>query len=137
MGASIYIIPVELGEVYRLNQETETAPLQSFATKKVLAAAGLGHPQKFFDILSDAGLGQQADGEMKTLALPDHFSSETNPFDDPAYQDIEAILITEKDAVKCQSFSDPRIWVVPLQAQLPEQLLQWIKTTVQASSKSR
>lgn len=134
LGASIYLISVELGQAYQLIHPEETAPLQSFANKKVLAAAGLGHPQKFFDILNSVGLGadpENSGGEMKTLPLPDHFSFESNPFEDPAFNDREAILITQKDAVKCESFTDPRLWVVPLEAKLPEQLLQWVKTTIQ------
>lgn len=131
LGASIYLIPVELGQAYRLTDPEETLPLQSFATKRVLAAAGLGHPQKFFDILNSAGLGIDPSGDMKTLALPDHYSFETNPFEDQLFNDREAILITEKDAVKCQSYKDPRLWVVPLEAKLPKPLLQWIKTIVQ------
>jgi tetraacyldisaccharide 4'-kinase len=129
MNAPIYVIPVELGQAYLLGQPENTQALSSFKDKKVLAAAGLGNPQKFFNILSEAGLG--ASIEMKVLALPDHFSFETNPFEDPAFADIEAILITEKDAVKCHALAEPRLWVVPLQAQLPEQLLAWIESVVQ------
>lgn len=134
LGASIYLIPVELGQAYRLTDPEETLPLQSFVTKKVLAAAGLGHPQKFFDILNSTGLGIDPSSDMKTLALPDHYSYETNPFEDHTLSDREAILITQKDAVKCKSFTDPRLWVVPLEAKLPEQLLQWIKTIVQKTA---
>ena len=36
------------------------------------------------------------------------------------------ILITEKDAVKCQNLTDSRIWVVPLTAKIPDPVIAWI-----------
>ena len=80
---------------------------------KLLAAAGIGNPGRFFDLLHKAGLA------FEELPLPDHFDYKTSPF---INKDAEIILITEKDAVKCALFEPPevigRLWVVPVTAQL-------------------
>lgn len=79
---------------------------------RVAAAAGIGNPERFFGMLRRYGV-TLAD----TLPLPDHFDFDTNPFADLR---ADIILITEKDAVKCVRreaiASDPRLWVVPVQA---------------------
>ena len=36
---------------------------------------------------------------------------------------VDVILMTEKDAVKCRHLDDERIWVVPLEASLPKEML--------------
>lgn len=85
---------------------------------RILAVAGIGHPQRFFDMLRAAGLS------IETMALPDH-----HVFTPQTFAGIEAdvILMTEKDAVKCSSIdslkTDPRMWVVPVTAQVDEALL--------------
>ncbi|PUA16892.1 tetraacyldisaccharide 4'-kinase [Glaciimonas sp. PCH181] len=80
---------------------------------RLLAAAGIGNPQRFFTMLSGLGL------VFESLALPDHYDFSANPF---AALDAEIILITEKDAVKCSQIetlkNDPRVWVVPVTAQI-------------------
>ena len=74
------------------------------------AAAGLAHPQRFFDMLSAAGL------RFTPLPLPDHHSYPTPPWPDQT----EHVIVTEKDAVKlrpelwAQAGSKTRIWVAPL-----------------------
>lgn len=123
-GAPVFKVSVALDYPYQLNNPSQRKPLNEFSGKLILAAAGLGNPEKFFEILRNAGLS------IKTLPLPDHFSFEKNPFDKDAYSSIEHILITEKDAVKCQSLRDERIWVVPLRAQLPNDLMDWINTVL-------
>ncbi|MDB5765632.1 MAG: lpxK, partial [Collimonas fungivorans] len=63
----------------------------------------------------------------EALALPDHHDFSDNPF---AALQAEIILITEKDAVKCRQIetirNDPRIWVVPVTAQIDAALSQQI-----------
>ena len=87
----------------------------------ILAAAGIGNPQRFFGMLRDAGL------VIDTLALPDHFDFLQNPFAGSA---AATILITEKDAVKCSRIAglkdDPRIWVVPVTTSVDGPLCQLI-----------
>ncbi|MDB5853775.1 MAG: lpxK [Herminiimonas sp.] len=83
----------------------------------ILAAAGIGNPARFFQTLEDAGL------VFDRMALPDHhvFTAETF-----ANVGADLILITEKDAVKCQYIAalknDSRIWVVPVSAVVDQKL---------------
>lgn len=129
-GAPVHKVSVALDYPYQLNNPSLRKPLSDFSGKLILAAAGLGNPEKFFEILRNAGLS------LKTLPLPDHFSFEKNPFDKESFASIEHILITEKDAVKCQSLKDERIWVVPLRAQLPNELIDWINTVLHRTTSS-
>lgn len=79
---------------------------------RVAAAAGIGHPQRFFDMLATHGVRLAA-----TLALPDHFDFSVDPF---GALEADIILITDKDAVKCARIealaSDHRLWTVPVTA---------------------
>lgn len=85
------------------------------------AAAGIGHPERFFAMLRAAGL------TIDAHALPDHHDFADNPF---AALDADVILITEKDAVKCRAIeaikNDPRIWVVPVSARIEGALAEHI-----------
>lgn len=80
--------------------------LLAFAGRSVLAAAGLAVPDRYFDMLREAGL------QVTPLVLPDHYRYETLPW--PA--DVADVLVTEKDAVKLQPqrIGSTRVWVVPL-----------------------
>ena len=127
-SAPVFKVSAAVDYPYQLNHPEQRKPLSDFNGKLVLASAGLGNPEKFFEILRTAGL------TLKTLPLPDHFSFEVNPFDKEAFSGIDSILITEKDAVKCQSLKDERIWVVPLRAQLPNEMLVWVKSVLDRSS---
>ena len=79
---------------------------------RIVAAAGIGNPARFFATLSAAGL------EFEGLPLPDHYAFSADSF---TGCEADLILITEKDAVKCQEIkalaSDARLWVVPVSAQ--------------------
>jgi len=96
-------------------------PLASFAGGRIVAAAGIGNPGRFFAMLRAAGL------QFDELALPDHHDFLDQPF---AALDADVILITEKDAVKCGQIEnlkhDPRLWVVPVTAQLDAALAEQI-----------
>lgn len=80
--------------------------LDALRGRRVLAAAGLAEPQRFFQMLRAAGLNVQA------LPLPDH-----EPFDAlPWPPDAPDVLVTEKDAVKLapERVGSTRVWVVAL-----------------------
>lgn len=78
---------------------------------RIVAAAGIGNPARFFATLRLARL------RFAEMPLPDHFEFAPGTF---AGTDADIVLITEKDAVKCARIdalaSDERIWVVPVEA---------------------
>ena len=80
--------------------------LEAFKDQQVHAVAGIGHPQRFFDLLLDAGL------DVIPHPLDDHarLRPEQLRFDEPGQ-----VLVTEKDAVKCRGFDDPNLWCVAVE----------------------
>jgi tetraacyldisaccharide 4'-kinase len=75
----------------------------------VHAVAGIGDPQRFFDTLRSAGI------EPIEHPFPDHHALSAG---DLAFGDGAPVLMTSKDAVKCRLTADPRLWEVPVTAQL-------------------
>ncbi len=85
--------------------------LASFAGQRVHAVAGIGHPQRFFALLRAAGL------EPVEHAFLDHHRYRAG---DLAFAEPLPVLMTEKDAVKCEAFGAPDRWFVPVTAQIEE-----------------
>ncbi|WP_024868033.1 tetraacyldisaccharide 4'-kinase [Pseudoxanthomonas suwonensis] len=85
-------------------------PLASFAGLRVHAVAGIGNPQRFFEMLRGLGMG------VVPHAFPDHHAY--TPEDLQFGNDLP-VLMTEKDAVKCAGFADGRCFMVPVEAELP------------------
>lgn len=77
---------------------------QECSTLTLAAAAGIGNPARYFSMLRQHGLAL-----AQTLALPDHHAYTDNPF---TSLNAERILITAKDATKCRSLHDDRLWIV-------------------------
>ena len=100
---------------------SEMAREQSAGRLRVLALCAIGNPERFFAQLSEQGL------RFDVLALPDHERITAGMIAPGRY---ERVLITEKDAVKCQSDArlghDERIWVVPLRTTLEASLIDFI-----------
>jgi tetraacyldisaccharide 4'-kinase len=86
--------------------------LHTLRGRRLLAAAGMAAPERFFAMLHAAGL------QFDELALADHHAFDTLPW--PA--DGAEVLVTEKDAVKLpqQPGGSTRVWVVALDFRLPE-----------------
>ncbi len=80
--------------------------------RQVHAVAGIGNPQRFYDTLQHAGF------QLSTHTFPDHhhFSAQDLRFDDDL-----AVIMTEKDAVKCDHMTLNNAWYVQVEAQLDEQ----------------
>jgi len=83
--------------------------LERFSGQTVHAVCGIGNPERFF-----SGL-RQFDINLIEHVLPDH-----HPFleQDIHFDDDLPVLMTEKDAVKCQRFKSLQHWFVPVQADL-------------------
>jgi tetraacyldisaccharide 4'-kinase len=119
-----------IGEVAEcLSDRSRSKPLAAFAELRtsggnplrLVAAAGIGNPARFFGMLRGTGLA------FEEMPLPDHYDFAGNPF---AQVQADLILVTEKDAVKCSRIdalrNDPRIWVVPVTARIDHALAERI-----------
>jgi tetraacyldisaccharide 4'-kinase len=85
--------------------------LASFRGTGVHAVAAIGNPQRFFDMLREAGL------TLYEHPMPDHHAFKSG---DLNFGDSLPVLMTEKDAVKCTAFADDRCWYVPVTAEFRE-----------------
>jgi len=81
--------------------------LDDFAGLAVHAIAGIGHPERFFNLLRAHGI------EVTGHALPDHANLQLR---DISFDGTRPVLMTEKDAVKCERLAGPRHWYVPVTA---------------------
>ena len=107
----------------RLMDAGERVPLTALRGKRVLAAAGIGNPQRFFDTLRAAGIPL-----AETLPLPDHYAYADSPF---GALRSERILVTAKDAVKCARLGDPRLWEVGVHARFePVDFAAWLNAAI-------
>lgn len=89
-------------------------PLSDLAGQQVHVVTAIGNPQRFLGVLDAAGM-------VCTMHLyPDHHLFQSTDFQ---FTDDWPVLMTEKDAVKCQQFDAERIkdcWYLPVDAQLGE-----------------
>jgi tetraacyldisaccharide 4'-kinase len=100
--AGVFRAAAVVTRVYHLKDGAERT-LESFLKQPVHAVAGIGNPQRFFDLLRDAGL------DVEGHPLEDHaaIGLDQLTFDEPG-----AVLITEKDAVKCEQLRPNGVWCV-------------------------
>lgn len=102
--------PLTGGAAVPLNEFLERHP-------EVSALAGIGNPQRFFAMLET--LGFQVDGHP----FADHHRFRPADLD---FATGKTLLMTEKDAVKCAAFAGANHWVIPVQASLPDGILEKI-----------
>lgn len=81
--------------------------LDEFAGCSVHAIAGIGNPERFFNMLRAHGI------EVAGHPLADHAHLQAA---DICFADQRPVLMTEKDAVKCQGIAGPHHWYVPVTA---------------------
>jgi tetraacyldisaccharide 4'-kinase len=106
------------GRFYRLDDPSLQCDASTLVAQPLHALAGIARPERFFDTLRSLGLSLQS-----TRALPDHYAFTPEDLDRP---DGEVLLITEKDAVKCSSFSPRNVWVLPVEAHIEKIALDYL-----------
>ncbi|MEH6607669.1 MAG: tetraacyldisaccharide 4'-kinase [Pseudomonadales bacterium] len=89
------------------------------------AVAGIGHPERFFDTLEHLGI------EFQSHCFPDHHNFTASDID---FAEKVAVVMTEKDAVKCFSFADKRHWYLSVSVDLDPQFLDDVLTQIRAAA---
>ena len=115
------VLPVVDAGAYRLDDPGRRCELSAFANQAVHAVAGIAQPQRFFRRLRQAGI------IVTPHAFGDHHRFVAEELNFGATQ---AVLMTEKDAVKCRSFSRSNWWVVPLEVRVEATFGDWLVDAV-------
>ena len=107
---SVFLMGLEGKIIYSLS-DNKSQGIQSLKGVLVHAVTGIGNPQRFYQTLENEGV------RLIKHSFPDHhvFSQEELNFNDK-----KIIIMTEKDAVKCQNFSLDNVWYLPVKAQIEE-----------------
>ena len=109
-----------VGQAYRLRAPLEKMALRELPQHDWLAVTGIGRPQGFFDMLQTAGI------RFSPCAFADHHVF--RPLELPA---DGAVLMTEKDAVKCLGFAGSDWWAVQLDVAPETGFIDWLSTRIQ------
>ncbi len=117
---------LEARGLWNLNDPGRRVGVEHFRGKRVHAAAGIGNPGRFFRQLRDMGL------EITAHAFPDHHAYKV---DDLAFAGADAVVMTEKDAVKCQGFAPDTWWAVAVDAVPDAGLVELVLRKLEVSAK--
>jgi tetraacyldisaccharide 4'-kinase len=124
-GIPRFAMTLEPGPAWRLSDPSTTRTPDAFAPERVIAMAGIGHPERFFSTLRGLGIRP-----ARELIFPDHhaYGAEDIP------TDADSILITSKDAAKMRRFNHAKLWVLPVRARLVPDLAGWILARLKAAN---
>jgi tetraacyldisaccharide 4'-kinase len=86
-------------------------PVDEINGRPVVAVAGIGNPARFFDTLRSLG------ARVTERALPDHHRFRPQDLECDA---SEWLVMTAKDAVKCDDLAPENAWVLEVEARLPD-----------------
>ena len=91
--------------------------------KAVHGIAGIGNPSKFFTTLRELNF------KVIEHSFPDHYQFAE---DDLKFSDNLPIIMTEKDAARCHKIDQKNIWVLKIEADLPEEFINQIMNKVKS-----
>lgn len=120
-------VPMQLAlhDAVSLVQPVQKKPLRDFAGSRVRAVAGIGNPGRFFQALRGLGI------DVVEHPFPDHHRYTRADFD---AGDGLAVLMTEKDAVKCRGFAQAGWWMVPAAADLPDSFFEAVAARISSAA---
>lgn len=104
-GQRMRLVP---GRLVNLADSTIERDLGELRGQRVTAVAGIGNPGRFFELLRSQGL------HLDERPYPDH-----HPFsrEDAASWPPGPVVMTEKDAVKCEGLRCADFWYLPVEPQ--------------------
>lgn len=100
-----YHMHLKPGAVTKLST-LETIDPSTWGEDKVIAVAGIGNPQRFYFTLQQLGI------KFTKKSYPDHYQFQASDLDCGS----AIVIMTEKDAVKCQSFYQDNLYFLPVAA---------------------
>lgn len=104
-----YLMSLEPARLVNVKYKNQSQSLSNLCGD-VTAIAGIGNPQRYFDLLRSKGVKL-----THTIAFADHHQFKESDFPQGT------VLMTEKDAVKCDDFAKDNWWYLPVSAKLTDE----------------
>lgn len=111
---NVFPMYLEGEELVAVQDDSHSISLSHFQHQKIHAVAAIGNPERFFASLRTAGF------QIVEHVFPDHYLYQEQDFH---FDDDAPIVMTEKDAVKCQEFADQRFWYLPVSTKVSQDLV--------------
>ncbi len=111
--AGTFAMRLEPAGFHGVRDARRTAGAEALRGKRLHAVAGIGNPARFFATLASLGLA------VTPHAFPDHHPFAPGDLD---FADCDAVLMTEKDAVKCRAFPRDDLFALRVEARVDERL---------------
>lgn len=127
---SNHAIDFRIESAVNLRDRTQNCSIESFKDRQINVVAGIRNPERFSRMLEKHGLS------FTTHWFPDHHRFVASDFDSIDKPDT-ALLMTEKDAVKCEQFAQSNWWEVPVEAVPNPQFLQDISSWIDRLQETR
>lgn len=121
-----YSMELVSGDFYSLLNPDLKQSVSYFKDKQVAAMAGIGKPERFFQQLQSLGL------KFSQCPFNDHQAFTRQ---DLSTIESDALIMTEKDAVKCHTFAEAHHWVLPVEAKIDGRLLPMLLSKLQQKTK--
>jgi len=112
-NANEYAMQIMADKFYRVDHKANKA-ITEFVGQKVHAVAALGNPARFFNFLRTLNL------EVIEHPFPDHYQFSVQDF---SFAGNLPIIVTEKDAVKCEKFATANFWFLKIDLKLSDQFV--------------
>ncbi len=128
-SSAFHYKPTEFVSVDGSKQLAVSEACSEWAEKKIVAATGLGQPSQFFSLLRDLYF------KCDTIAVADHSALDLQEIEANFMADV--VVVTAKDAVKLDVESCDNVWVLEVEAELPDSLYSAIEQCLEQSSIQR
>ena len=114
----IFLMQLQPEGFYPVARSGPAVPASHWQGKRLAAVAGVGNPARFEATLASLGV------HVPVQAFPDHY---TYRAEDLAFPEADAVLMTEKDAVKCSSLNNDKLWALRVAATVSPDLVAFVE----------
>ena len=111
---SPYCMNIGFTSALKLNNLNISKDIKSWAGTTVHAVAGIGNPDRYFNMLESFGL------DIIRHPFADHADLQVK---DLTFNDGLPVLMTEKDAVKCRGMKIENAWFLPIDALISNEFI--------------
>lgn len=120
-------VRMQAGALVSVQTQKICNDIELLKNRSVHAVAGIGNPDKFFNFLRGAGY------QIIEHVFPDHHAFTRS---DLEFGDALPVLMTEKDAVKCEEIADGRMWYLPITAKFEDHLLEQLNLKLKEKTRA-